>query len=60
MERHHGVKERTFKTIFFIKADVNKPIKIDTYKSDGIPDYKPEIKQGDWLLSLGIKFGNKR
>jgi hypothetical protein len=53
-------RERTFKTIFFIKGGVNKPFKIDSYKSKGIDDFKPEIKQGDWLISVGIKFGNKR
>jgi hypothetical protein len=53
-------KERTYKTIVFIKAGVNKPFKMDTYKSEGIPDYNPQIKQGDWLLSIGFKFGNKR
>ncbi len=31
-------KVKTFKTIAFIKAGVNKPFKIDTYKLDGVPD----------------------
>ncbi|HEX2607526.1 MAG TPA: hypothetical protein VHK91_09115 [Flavisolibacter sp.] len=52
--------DKTYKTIVFIKAGVNRPFKEDTYKSKYIQAYKPEIRQGDWLLSVGIKLANKR
>jgi len=52
--------EKTFKTIFFAKAGVNKPFKTDVYKANDMPDYSPSIKQGDWLLTFGFKFATKR
>ena len=51
---------RTYKTILFVKAGANKPFGTDVYKSDDIPNYKPGIKQGNWLLTVGFKFANKR
>jgi len=53
-------RSKTYKTILFLKAGVNRPFKADKYKSDGIPDYQPHIKQGDWLLTVGFKFATKR
>lgn len=51
---------RTYKTIFFVKAGVNRPFGQDVYKADGIPGYHAGIRQGDWLLTAGFKFANKR
>ena len=42
---------------FFIKAGVNRPVWADKYKMHDIK-YDPNIKQGDWLISFGIKFAN--
>ena len=52
-------KKKTGGKILFIKAATNRPIWADTYKIDDIK-YKPEIKQADWLFSIGIKFVKKR
>jgi opacity protein-like surface antigen len=51
--------DKLYKTILFIKAGVNQPFKKDIYKSDDIPNYRPGIKQGDWLITIGFKFANK-
>jgi hypothetical protein len=53
-------RDRTFKTVLFVKAGVNKPSKRDIYKSDGLRDYSPGIKQGTRVLTIGIKLGNKQ
>lgn len=42
-------------TIFFTKFGVNRPFTVDTYKVEGVR-YKPEIRQGVWVLAFGFKF----
>ena len=44
--------------ILFTKIGTNRAIGSDKYKLQGIK-YKPGIKQGDWLVSVGIKFGTR-
>lgn len=51
-------KKQTSNKILFIKAGVNRPVWEDRYSSNGLT-YKPGIKQGDWVITAGIKFGNK-
>lgn len=52
-------KKKTAGQILFIKAATNRPIWSDSYKIDNIK-YNPEMKQADWLFSVGIKFIKRR
>jgi hypothetical protein len=52
-------KDKLRKTILFIKAGTNRPFGKDKYKHNDIPDYQPDIKQGDWMITVGFKFANK-
>jgi hypothetical protein len=52
-------EKRTGKTILFVKAGMNRPVWKDTYRSKDVPAFKPNIIQGDWLLTIGIKFADK-
>lgn len=42
------------RSIFFTKIAMDNPIGEDKYKKQNI-DYKPGIRHGDWLISLGLK-----
>lgn len=52
-------KARTSKTILFVKGGMNRPIWKDKYKHDDLPAYQPNIKNGDWMLTVGFKFAFK-
>ena len=41
----------------FIKAGLNRPVWRDKYKTHDIK-YDPDIRQGNWVISFGIKFAN--
>jgi hypothetical protein len=47
------------KTILFTKIGINRPIGEDKYEIAST-DYEPGIKQADWLVTVGVKFGYKR
>ena len=42
-------------TILFTKFGVNRPFTVDRYKVESV-NYKPEIRQGVWVLAFGFKF----
>lgn len=44
-------------TYLFTKIGINESIGKNKYSIAGI-DYQPDIKQGDWLVSIGFKFAN--
>jgi hypothetical protein len=46
------------KTMLFIKAGTNGPVWRDAYEINNIK-YKPGIRHGDWMITVGIKFGAK-
>jgi hypothetical protein len=46
-------------TLLFVKAGVSNAFTKEKYCFGGIK-YVPEIRQGDWLVSLGFKFFGKR
>ncbi len=46
-------------TIFFTKFGINRPFTVDTYKVEGIR-YKPEIRQGVWVMAIGFKFVSRQ
>lgn len=50
-----GIEKPSF--LLFMKLGVNNSIGAEKYKINGVA-YKPEIKQGDWLVSIGIKLVN--
>jgi hypothetical protein len=52
-------KIRTAKAILFIKIGTNRPFGEETFKIEDIK-YGPGIKQGDWLATIGFKFGSKQ
>ena len=52
-------REKEKKTILFAKFGANKPFWKDKYKIEGVK-YAPGFKQGDWLVTVGIKFGKLR
>jgi hypothetical protein len=52
-------KDQLMKTILFTTIGVNRPIGEDKYEIEGT-DYTPGIKQADWLVTVGVKFGYKR
>src|SRR5687768_1335746 len=52
-------KDKTTKFILFTKIATDNPIGTDKYKINGV-EYKPEIRHGDWLVTVGIKFANPR
>ncbi len=43
------------KTILFTKIGTNSAMGGDVYKINGI-EYRPDIRHGDWLVSIGFKF----
>jgi hypothetical protein len=51
-------KERNTATFFFVKAGVNRPIGKDKYKIYEA-DYRPNIKQGVWCITVGVKFATR-
>ena len=44
--------------ILFAKGGINQPFGKDTYKIEG-QKYDPAIKKGDWMISVGFKFGSR-
>jgi hypothetical protein len=48
----------TQRTILFVKAGINRPFKETSYKIEGIK-FKPGIIQGDWLITIGVKFAGR-
>lgn len=46
-------------TYLFTKFGSNRPVWADRYKIEGFK-YNPGIKQGDWLVTVGLKFGTWR
>lgn len=49
-------KETTSANLLFVKFGMNRPVGRDRYKIEGVR-YDPRIKAGDWLVSVGVKFG---
>lgn len=45
--------------ILFVKAGVNQPFAKDKFKIQSTT-YNPEINKGDWMLSIGVKFANRK
>lgn len=45
--------------LLFVKAGVNQPFSKDKFKIQNVT-YNPEINKGDWMLSVGIKFVNRK
>lgn len=53
-------KKGLSKSIVFIKGGINRPTWKDKYSGSGIKRYDPGIKQGDWMVSIGVKLVDKR
>jgi len=51
-------KKHTTNKVLFVKGGTNRPVWKDKYSFHGL-NYDPHIKSGDWVISFGIKFGNK-
>ena len=51
-------KQKGTAIILFTKAGTNRPIGTDRFKILG-EQYKPGIKNGDWLVNFGIKFARR-
>jgi hypothetical protein len=52
-------KERTTRNILFIKGGMNRPMWKDKFTIGELPNYNAGIKQGQWIITVGMKFGNK-
>lgn len=52
-------KERTTRNILFIKGGMNRPMWKDKFSIGELPDYNAGIKQGQWIITVGMKFGSK-
>jgi hypothetical protein len=50
-------KKTGFGKYLFVKAGTNRPVWRDKYKIHDVK-YDPDIKQGDWVISFGLKFAN--
>jgi hypothetical protein len=51
-------KKHTTNKVLFIKGGTNRSVGKERYSFHGLK-YDPHIKSGDWVVSFGIKFGNK-
>ena len=52
-------RDKASKTIFFIKGGTNRPFWKDRYRYNDIPAYNPGMRQGDWIITFGIKLAGK-
>jgi hypothetical protein len=51
--------EKTSRNILFIKGGMNRPMWKDKFSVGELPDYNAGIKQGQWIITVGMKFGSK-
>lgn len=52
-------RDKRNKTYFFTKIATDNPVGEDKYKTNGVA-YKPKIKHGDWLVTMGFKIVTPR
>lgn len=52
-------KDGNHTIILFAKGGVNQPFGKDKFKIENVT-YDPQIKKGDWMLSVGLKFTTRR
>jgi hypothetical protein len=53
-------KEGFTRNMLFIKGGMNRPMWKDKFNIGDLPDYNAGIKQGQWIITVGFKFGTKQ
>lgn len=52
-------KDGFTRNMLFIKAGMNRPMWKDKFSIGELPNYNAGIKQGQWIITVGFKFGTK-
>jgi hypothetical protein len=47
------------RNMLFIKGGMNRPMWKDKFSVGDLPDYNAGIKQGQWIITVGMKFASK-